>query len=50
MICYKWLVLSDGRLAPVLSQEWGPALVLWATPEEQTGEMISGKIVGKFNR
>ena len=33
---------SDGRLAPVLSQEWGPGLVFWASPEEQTGEMISG--------
>jgi len=35
-------VISDGRLAPVLAQEWGHPLVLWATPEEQTGEMISG--------
>jgi len=34
--------ISDGRLAPVLSQEWGPGLVFWASPEEQTGEMISG--------
>ena len=23
---------SDGRLAPVLAQQWGPALVFWATP------------------
>ena len=38
----NWLYPSDGRLAPVLSQEWGPSLVLWASPEEQTGEMISG--------
>ena len=35
-------VISDGRLAPVLAQEWTHPLVLWATPEEQTGEMISG--------
>ena len=35
-------VISDGRLAPVLAQEWGHSVVLWATPEEQTGEMISG--------
>jgi len=34
--------ISDGRLAPVLGQEWGPGLVLWASPEEQSGEMISG--------
>jgi len=36
------VVHSDGRLAPVLAQEWGPALVFMASPEEQTGEMISG--------
>ena len=35
-------VISDGRLAPVLAQEWGHSVILWATPEEQTGEMISG--------
>ena len=35
-------VISDGRLAPVLAQQWEHCLVLWATPEEQTGEMISG--------
>ncbi len=35
-------VISDGRLAPVLAQQWGQCLVLWATPEEQRGEMISG--------
>ena len=35
-------VISDGRLAPVLAQEWEHCLVLWATPEEQSGEMISG--------
>lgn len=34
--------ISDGRLAPVLAQLWGPALVFWATPEEQKGEMIAG--------
>ena len=34
--------ISDGRLAPVLAQQWGRGLVLWASPEEQTGEMISG--------
>ena len=35
-------MISDGRLAPVLAQQWEQCLVLWATPEEQTGEMISG--------
>jgi len=35
-------VISDGRLAPVLAQHWQHPLVLWATPEEQAGEMISG--------
>ena len=35
-------VISDGRLAPVLAQQWNQCIVLWATPEEQTGEMISG--------
>merc|ERR1711892_495673 len=34
--------ISDGRLAPVLAQQWGKGLVFWASPEEQTGEMISG--------
>merc|ERR550519_838987 len=34
--------ISDGRLAPVMAQNWGPGLVLWSSPEEQTGEMISG--------
>lgn len=33
--------VSDGRLAPVLAQAWGDPLVLWATPEKQTGAMIS---------
>ena len=35
-------VISDGRLAPVLAQQWKHCPVLWATPEEQKGEMISG--------
>lgn len=34
--------ISDGRLAPVLAQKWGHTVIFWATPEEQTGEMISG--------
>jgi L-fucose isomerase-like protein len=33
--------MGDGRLAPTLAQLWPDPLVLWATPENQTGEMIS---------
>jgi L-fucose isomerase-like protein len=33
--------VSDGRLAPVLSQLWKEPLIFWATTEKQTGEMIS---------
>ena len=44
-------VISDGRLAPVLAQQWNNPLILWATPEEQTGEMISGNsLVSKIPR
>ncbi len=35
-------VISDGRLAPALAQQWGHCVLLWATPEEQAGQMISG--------
>ncbi len=35
-------VISDGRLAPVMAQVWEQPVVMWATPEEQSGEMISG--------
>merc|ERR1712029_296093 len=35
-------IISDGRLAPVLAQDWEHSVVMWATPEQQTGEMISG--------
>lgn len=41
-------VISDGRLAPVLAQQWQKSLVLWATPEEQKGEMISGNSLVSF--
>eukprot|EP01065_Artemidia_motanka_P000824 TRINITY_DN10390_c0_g1_i1.p1 TRINITY_DN10390_c0_g1~~TRINITY_DN10390_c0_g1_i1.p1 ORF type:complete len:488 (+),score=145.84 TRINITY_DN10390_c0_g1_i1:86-1549(+) len=34
--------ISDGRLAPLLCQEWGHAPVIWATAEEQSGRMIAG--------
>ncbi len=33
--------MADGRLAPVLAQEWPYPPVLWATPENQEGDMIS---------
>jgi L-fucose isomerase-like protein len=33
--------ISDGRLAPLAAQLWDAPLVLWATPERPTGEMIS---------
>ncbi len=33
--------ISDGRLAPILGQLWNGPIVLWATPEKKTGEMIS---------
>lgn len=33
--------MSDGRLAPLLSQLWDGPTVLWATPERPVGEMIS---------
>ena len=33
--------LSDGRLAPTIAQLWPDPLILWATPENQSGDMIS---------
>ncbi|MGH8023890.1 MAG: hypothetical protein ACRED1_09930, partial [Limisphaerales bacterium] len=33
--------MGDGRLAPTLAQLWPHPLILWATPENQQGEMIS---------
>lgn len=33
--------MGDGRLAPTMAQLWPDPVVLWATPENQTGEMIS---------
>ncbi|UCF97863.1 MAG: sugar isomerase [Spirochaetaceae bacterium] len=33
--------VSDGRLAPILAQLWDQPFVLWATPEKQSGAMIS---------
>jgi len=33
--------MSDGRLAPILAQQWENPLILWATPERPEGPMIS---------
>ncbi|OHD78743.1 MAG: hypothetical protein A3J97_04070 [Spirochaetes bacterium RIFOXYC1_FULL_54_7] len=33
--------MSDGRFAPIIARTWQEPLVLWATPEKQTGDMIS---------
>lgn len=33
--------MSDGRMAPVMAQLWNDPLIMWATPEKQTGSMIS---------
>ncbi len=32
--------MGDGRLAPTLAQLWPDPLILWATPENQVGDMI----------
>lgn len=33
--------MGDGRLAPTMAQLWPDPIVLWATPENQSGDMIS---------
>lgn len=33
--------MGDGRLAPTLAQLWPDPLILWATPENPQGDMIS---------
>ncbi len=33
--------MGDGRLAPTLAQLWPDPPLLWATPENQQGDMIS---------
>ncbi len=33
--------MGDGRLAPTLAQLWPDPLILWATPENPDGDMIS---------
>lgn len=33
--------MSDGRLAPLLAQQWDDTIILWATPERPEGERVS---------
>jgi len=33
--------MGDGRLAPTVAQLWRDPVILWSTPENQTGDMIS---------
>jgi L-arabinose isomerase len=33
--------MGDGRLTPTLAQRWPDPIILWATPENQHGDMIS---------
>jgi L-fucose isomerase-like protein len=33
--------MGDGRLAPTLAQLWRDPIILWSTPENQQGDMIS---------
>ena len=40
-------LMGDGRLAPILGQQWQAPLVLWATPERQdSGTVSSCSLVG----
>ena len=42
--------MGDGRLAPTLAQLWPDPLILWSTPENQQGDMISScSLVGTHN-
>jgi L-fucose isomerase-like protein len=42
--------MGDGRLAPVAAQLWDRPIVLWATPENPEGDMISScSLVGAHN-
>lgn len=33
--------MADGRIAPTLAQVWPHPIILWSTPENQEGDMIS---------
>ena len=40
--------MADGRLAPVLGQQWDGPVVLWATPERQDSDRVSAcSLVGQ---
>lgn len=42
--------MGDGRLTPALAQLWPDPIVLWATPENPEGDMISScSLVGTHN-
>jgi L-fucose isomerase-like protein len=42
--------MGDGRLSPTLAQLWPDPVILWSTPENQEGEMISScSLVGTHN-
>lgn len=42
--------MGDGRLTPALAQHWPDPIVLWATPENPEGDMISScSLVGTHN-
>jgi L-fucose isomerase-like protein len=42
--------MGDGRLSQAVAQAWTDPLVIWATPENQSGDMISScSLVGAHN-
>jgi len=42
--------MGDGRLSQAVAQAWNDPIVIWATPEKQTGDMISScSLVGAHN-
>ncbi|TVR05625.1 MAG: hypothetical protein EA403_01870, partial [Spirochaetaceae bacterium] len=42
--------MGDGRLVPTIATRWGSPVVLWATPENPEGSMISScSLVGTHN-
>lgn len=42
--------MGDGRLVPTIAARWGSPVVLWATPENPEGSMISScSLVGTHN-
>lgn len=42
--------MGDGRLSPTIAQHWPDPVILWSTPENQQGDMISScSLVGTHN-